>query len=190
MISGESLPHLAVRASRAGDLPAMLAAYSKARMYMRAQGNAQQWIGGYPSEILLREDIREQRSYVVTVGWDGPVAGTFCFFVGEEPTYKVIEGPGWLDDAPYGVIHRLASAGICRGVLDAALTFAYGCCENLRVDTHRDNHTMLTALKSRGFRRCGVIRLADSSLRIAFQRSFPVQPIWTSTCGKGKENPR
>lgn len=159
-----------VRGSRQADLPAMLAAYSTARSYMREHGNTQQWIGGYPSETLLREDMDAGRSYVITDGRNGPVAGTFCFFVGEEPTYREIEGSGWLDDAPYGVIHRLASAGTRRGVLDAALAYAFSCCPNLRVDTHRDNSTMLTALTRRGFTRCGIIRLVDGSLRIAFQK--------------------
>lgn len=149
----------------------MLAACGAARAYMRAHGNNQQWIGGYPSEELLRQDIVAGRSYVITADNTGGVVGTFCFFVGEEPTYKDINGPGWLDDAPYGVIHRLASSGERHGVLDVALTFAFAHCQNLRVDTHRDNHTMLCALEKRGFVRCGIIRLADGSLRIAFQKT-------------------
>lgn len=166
---------LKVRASRAEDLPTMLAAYSTARSYMRAHGNSQQWIGGYPSEALLREDMNAGRSYVVTAA-DGVLAGTFCYFTGDEPTYREIEGRGWIDDAPYGVIHRLASCGTHGGVLDAALAFAFEQCENLRVDTHSDNLTMLTALARRGFTRCGIIRLADGSSRIAFQKRSPQHP--------------
>lgn len=126
---------------------------------------------------LLQEDIAAGRSYVITEGGNDPVVGTFCFFVGEEPTYKEIEGRGWLDEAPYGVIHRLASTGTHRGVLDAALAYAFSCCPNLRVDTHRDNSTMLTALTRRGFTRCGIIRLADTSLRIAFQKRVAEDPM-------------
>ncbi len=166
---------LKVRASCAEDLPAMLAAYSTARSYMRAHGNSQQWTGGYPSEALLREDMNAGRSYVVTAA-DGVLAGTFCYFTGDEPNYREIEGRGWIDDAPYGVIHRLAATGTHCGVLDAALAYAFSCCPGLRVDTHRDNSTMLTALTRRGFTCCGIIRLADGSPRIAFQKRSPQHP--------------
>lgn len=39
------------------------------------------------------------------------MVGTFCFIVGEDPTYAVIDNGKWLNDAPYGVIHRMASNG-------------------------------------------------------------------------------
>jgi hypothetical protein len=33
--------------------------------------------------------------------------------IGKDPTYAVIENGNWLNDEPYGVIHRIASNGRC-----------------------------------------------------------------------------
>ena len=88
----------------------MLAIYERARAYMASLGNPHQWgDSGYPSSALLREDIARGVSYVVMDQRDEVVA-TFVFVEGEDPTYIIIEG-AWLNEEPYGVIHRLASSG-------------------------------------------------------------------------------
>lgn len=57
---------------------------------------------------LLRRDIAEGISHVVVS--DNKIVGTFVFIIGDEPTYSEIEGE-WINDEPYGTIHRIASDG-------------------------------------------------------------------------------
>ena len=89
---------------------------------------------------------------------------------GPDPSYARIDGE-WLDDeAPYGVIHRLASDGTARGVFDACLAFCGKRWANLRIDTHRDNRAMRHLVESRGFSFCGTIEVREGEPRLAYQR--------------------
>ena len=156
---------MTVRESKAGDLPAMLAIYEKARKRMHEGGNPTQWVN-YPTKAVLENDLFLHRSYVIEE--DGGICGTFVFTVGEDPTYKVIEG-AWLDEAPYGVIHRIAGDGIRKGILHTALLFAAKKIGNIRIDTHEANKPMQGLVKKLGFTTCGTIWTYDGSPRIAFQ---------------------
>ena len=150
------------------DLDALLAVYASARAYMCLHGNPSQWGDDYPSPALLEEDIRRGRLYVDT-DERGAVHGAFAFLPGDDPTYARIEGGSWLSDAPYGVIHRVASDGRMPGVFRRCAAFCRARCANLRIDTHHDNHTMQRLIEGAGFRRCGVIYVEDGSPRIAYQ---------------------
>ena len=98
-----------IRPTQIEDLDAAMALYDHARQYMRQNGNDQQWGGGYPSRELVTEDITKGQSYLCCDDNGTPLA-VFCFTVGEEPTYRKIYQGTWLDEKPYGVIHRLAAA--------------------------------------------------------------------------------
>ena len=89
--------------------------YDYARAFMRTNGNVTQWIGGYPSEALIRQEIEDGHSFVCMDG-QGEILGTFCFILGEDPNYQHIYEGNWLNDEPYGVIHRLATNGKRKGV--------------------------------------------------------------------------
>ena len=41
----------------------------------------------------------------------------------------------------------------------------------LRIDTHEDNHVMQQAVQKLGFRKCGIIHIADGTPRIAYDLS-------------------
>lgn len=97
------------------------------------------------------------------------IAGVFAFQIGEEPTYQEIQGR-WLNELPYGVIHRIASSGGQKGILAECLKFCNAFTRNLRIDTHEDNLIMRHLLKKNGFLECGIIHVEDGSPRIAFQR--------------------
>ena len=160
-----------IRKSELNDIPDMLSVFEIARQTMRANGNPQQWLN-YPSEELLEADIRARKSYVLEA--NGKIAGTFFFALEEDPTYLVIDDGAWLNDAPYGVIHRIASNGTERGVLKAAIDYCAQFSTNLRIDTHRDNTIMQHLLEKYGFQKCGIIyvqdAVSDHSPRIAYHR--------------------
>ena len=144
--------------------------FSQAREIMRADGNATQWAGEYPSRDVVLEDIRLGRSFVIE-DESGTAVGTFAFIPGIEPTYNRIYEGRWLEDTlPYATIHRLASTRDSHGVAEACFAWAWQRCKNLRVDTHADNHIMQHCITKAGFTYCGIIYLADGAPRLAYQK--------------------
>lgn len=163
------MTELNIRPARAGDLPAILETYRRARQFMREHGDPDQWGDRWPPEPLVREDIRLARSQVVEAG--GRLAGVFVFLPGPDPTYRVIEDGAWLSDAPYGVIHRIASAQVVPGVGRAAIGWAWQRIPHLRIDTHPDNVVMQNLLAGCGFQRCGIIHVPqDPAPRWAYEK--------------------
>ena len=180
------------------DLPRLMELYDSARAFMRSRGNMIQWVGGYPSRELVAAGIEAGEQWVCVVDdldsdgrtdcrsvdnapdrrQNGYIAvATFWFAVGPEPTYDEIwDGPGWLEgdapfaEAPYGVVHRLASDGSVRGVGAFCLEWCLARCGNIRVDTHACNAVMQNILRTLGYTRRGVIRIADGTPRDAFQK--------------------
>lgn len=159
---------LCIRRSRPEDLPHILAVYANGRQIMRDSGNVHQWKNNYPPREIVENDIRAGISYVVMQGEE--VCGVFVFFLGEDPTYRVIEDGCWLNQMPYGVIHRVASAGSAKGIAGAIFSYCGTYCDNLRIDTHEDNTIMQHVLKKHSFVHCGRIYLEDGSPRMAFHR--------------------
>ena len=158
-----------IRQATLEDLSDILTVYDNARAYMREQGNATQWDGGYPQEALLREDIAEKKLYVCEEA--GEILAVFYYAYGDDPTYlKIYEG-NWLNDQPYGVLHRIAVNAKGRGVATFCYDFCLPQCKNLKIDTHRDNLPMQGSLAKNGFFRCGIIYLASGDERIAYQKS-------------------
>lgn len=159
-----------IRKATVKDIEAADKIYGCAREFMHKSGNPNQWTGGYPSLEVIKDDITKDRLYVCEE--DGEILGVFCFFEGEDPTYSTIEDGSWLNDAPYGVIHRIAvaDAGRGRGVASFCFDYAFDNCGNVRIDTHRDNLPMQKSLIKNNFSRCGIIYLENGDERIAFQK--------------------
>jgi len=158
-----------IRRTTLADLEALIPIFDYARAIMRATGNHQQWTGGYPSREVLMEDIRLEQSYVC-VDELGELLATFCFFIGDDPTYSYIENGTWLNDFPYGVVHRLATNGKQKGMGAYCIDWCYRQCPNLRIDTHYDNVVMQSVLLKAGFVSCGTIYLANGDKRQAFHK--------------------
>lgn len=149
------------------DMEQIMEVYRLAKQYMVASGNPNQWINGYPAREIIEEDIKRHQFYVCEE--NGQIHGAFMFFIGEEPTYQVIEDGSWKNEEPYGTIHRLGSDGKCKGIFQKCLAFCREKHANLRADTHHDNKTMQHLLEKHGFERCGIVYMKDGSLRIAYQ---------------------
>lgn len=65
-----------IKTAQITDLPGIMAVYAQARKYMAENGNATQWGAAYPSEELVKEDIRLGQCYV---GTDDQGENPFCF---------------------------------------------------------------------------------------------------------------
>lgn len=149
------------------QLPAIMAIYERARVFMAQSGNPDQWGTAYPPEEMIRQDIVTGKCYVNLE--EQTIRAVFYFAIEEDPTYGYIEGT-WLNDAPYGVIHRIAVGESGRGAAAECFRFAYSKCPNLRIDTHEKNIPMQRCLAKNGFTRCGIIYLEDGDPRIAYQK--------------------
>lgn len=148
------------------DIPAVMAIYDAARAFMRAHGNTTQWPEGTPSVEQLKADIAAGGSYVCEC--DGRVVATFAFLPGPDSSYDVIEDGAWRSDAPYHVLHRVASDGTMHGIAAAMFTFAKERADYLRIDTHQDNLAMQGASIKAGFERTGIVHVSDGTPRVAF----------------------
>lgn len=150
-----------------GDLDRVLEIYAYARKFMAENGNPHQWGTVTPQKALLEEDIERKQLYAVRE--NGVIHGVFAFILGEDPTYKKIYEGVWHKNQAYGTIHRIASDG-SGGIFNACISFCGKKIDYLRIDTHKDNHIMQHVVEKAGFRRCGIIYIADGTPRIAYDR--------------------
>ena len=161
-----------IRHSTEEDFEQIMRIYEYARSFMTEHGNPNQWgPTNWPPEELIHSDIAVGNSYVCVC--EDEIVGTFFFIQGKEiePTYRVIKDGAWLDDSPYGVIHRLAGNGSVNGVGSFCIEWAFRQCGHLRVDTHGDNRVMQNLLRKNGFVHCGTISVEqDCYPRLAFEK--------------------
>ncbi len=107
-----------IRKASYHDLENILPIYAYARKQMALNGNPGQWGMDKPEPETIRQDIELGRLFLIetepqanTEGLTASarqIAGVFAFQIGEDPTYRNIQGR-WINDLPYGVIHRIAS---------------------------------------------------------------------------------
>lgn len=161
-----------IRHSRLEDLAAIEEIYAHARAFMIASGNPTQWGDSWPPAEAVRGDIDGETAdcgYVCE--HEGRVVGVFFFAVGDDPTYEVIDG-AWLDDSPYGVVHRIATDGTVKGTGSFCLQWACDQHPHQRIDTHPDNAPMRHVLEKLGFVECGTIYVdahEKHSPRVAYE---------------------
>ncbi len=160
-----------IRQAKTEDRAAVIAIYGEARTFMAEAGNPTQWGRTYPPDEIIDGDLAAGHLYLCCEG--GAPLGVFCYFEGVESAYDGLTDGAWLNDLPYGVIHRIAVAACGRGcgVARCCFDYAYARCGNLKIDTHRDNLPMQRALAKAGFRYCGVVHYPErGGERLAYQR--------------------
>jgi len=155
-----------IRTAKCSDEESLKKIYASARDYMAKEGNPTQWGKNHPTIEKILNDIKEE-----------------CLLVMEDDKKKVHaafalqpfdlsyddKNCAWKDTSPYLVIHSLASDGVIKGVFDKALTYAYSKCEHIRIDTHKDNKTMLRHIKDSGFVEAGFCHEPDGTIRLCFE---------------------
>ena len=152
-----------IRLANTSDTNRIFEIYEYARAYMKAHGNPNQWGDNRPEKSLTKDDIKNQRCYVMED--DGHIFACFVFTIGFEKAYEA-KFPSKVE---YGVIHRVASDGSKRGIVELIVDFAKGKVNFLRIDTHEDNKTMQRAIERQNFKRLGIIYLEDGSPRILYE---------------------
>lgn len=161
------MDNLEIRKARIDEIQEILEIFEAAKSYMYQCGNLTQWGKEYPGYDLIKEDIERDCFYVGLN--NGKISFVFYFYIGEDPTYDIIDYGSWVNDLPYGTIHRIASNGTTKNVFKIVMDYCLTLINNIRIDTHENNHTMLNNLKKYGFKQCGIIYVRDHMERIAFQ---------------------
>lgn len=160
-----------IRKAATEDLDEIMEIYAGARAFMVQTGNPRQWAAkNWPPKWLVERDIAQGKCFVCRDA--EKIAAVFYYDYGADidPTYRVIEGGKWLDDSPYGVVHRIA-ARKGSGAGKFCIRWAYEQCGHLRIDTHGDNAVMQNVLKKLGFTYCGVIHISeDNDPRLAYEK--------------------
>ena len=160
-----------IRKAKTEEIDVIMDVFEVAKRFMRRTGNDKQWIAGYPSKELILSNIRDDSFYVCLSG-DLQMVGVFYYKIEEDRTYTNIYEGAWLNDKPYGVVHRIASNGKQKGIASFCLQWCLDQCKNVRVDTHRDNIVMQHVLNQNGYKQCGIIYVANGTERLAFQKSL------------------
>ena len=152
------------------DIEMIIPIYDYARSFMTDNGNPNQWIDGYPSREIIAEDINND-SFYVCKNEEESIVGAFTFIIGNDPTYEKIYCGKWLNDKPYGVIHRLVSNGTTHGITKNCIEWCLKQIQNIRIDTHADNKIMQSLILKIGFEYCGIIHTHNGTERLAYQIS-------------------
>lgn len=154
-----------IRRAQENDLEKVMDIYKSAREFMIKNGNPNQWGNDFPNRELVRSDIKKD-GYVVVEGDE--IIGVFAISDSEE-AYDKIDG-NWLNDEPYGVIHRIAAGGTRIGAGQFILDWCLKKTGNIRIDTHEDNIPMLKLLEKNGYKYCGKVSYGNRGERLAFQK--------------------
>ena len=158
-----------IRAAAPGDVPEIMTVLKAAKGIMRASGNMNQWVNGYPSQEVIIEDIALGHGFVVED--QNKIVAYFAFIPSPEPTYAKIYDGAWLEDTlPYHVVHRIGSLPDAHGIFDSVMDWCFAHDPNIRIDTHRNNSIMRHCIEKYGFRYCGIIYLLDGNERLAYQK--------------------
>lgn len=152
-----------IRLANTSDTNRIFEIYEYARAYMKAHGNPNQWGDNRPEKSLTKDDIKNQRCYVMED--EGHIFACFVFTIGFEKEYEA----KFPSNDKYGVIHRVASDGSKSGIVERIVDFAKGKENLIRIDTHEDNKTMQKAIERQNFKKLGIIYLEDKSPRILYE---------------------
>lgn len=146
------------------DLDTIMSMIEEGRKHIQSY-NIPQWINGYPSRETIKEDIDNNRGYLVI---DNNETIGYFVIIEYDPCYDEIDGK-WLDDSPYIAVHRTVTKYFNRGLGSKMFDEIKNKYKHIRVDTHESNISMNKCLLKNDFKYCGVIHLSDNSPRNAYE---------------------
>ena len=174
-----------LRRAREEDLEAVLAIVESGRNSLAADG-VDQWQNGKPSNEDFARDIRSQRLWVFEDA-AGTIAAVAALVAGEDPNYTLLLAGAWIP-APsqmtlqtYITVHRFVVAPTYRGAAVSKRFFQALFLEaqrqgfnEMRVDTHPNNHRMRRLVEGLGFACAGVVCIDGdrSDKRLVYQLYF------------------
>ncbi len=141
--------------------------YKNARKLMKNTNNPLQWGDFHPPVSLIKKFIKNNELYKL-VNENNEILGVFAFIIGEDETYKIIEG-NWKNDSKYGTLHSVASSLKEKDVFKDICDFAKSKTNHLRIDTHEDNKIMQKQILKNDFTYQGIIYIASGDSRLAYE---------------------
>ncbi len=163
-----------IRRAKREELKVLAEILEEARKNIAELG-IDQWQNSGPQKQDLEMDI-ENGELFVAIEENQPQGFCYIGLNGEETYNKIYDG-AWSGAENYTTIHRVAVASNARGkgVFRALVEFAerYSAenkMEAIRIDTHRGNYKMQSALNKNGFKKMGIIYLKNGDERIAFEK--------------------
>lgn len=174
-ILNNEVKNMEIRKADKEDVEQILEIFGQAQKSLKDR-NVDQWQDGYPNINNAYEDIENGHAYVLVK--DNQIAATVAISFGEDESYKKVYEGEWLTGGTnYAVIHRIAVKNEFKGLGLASKIFEFTeklCKENgtksIKIDTHKENFPMQSAIKKFGFNYCGIIYMFDGAERIAFEK--------------------
>lgn len=162
------------RKSVEADIDKIMIIIKQAQNYFK-ENNIDQWQNNYPNSETIKNDIKNNNSYVLVK--NGEVVATTVISFNGDSNYDHIYDGKWLSNDKFAVIHRIAINNTYKGLglsSEIIKTAEKMCLErdvhSIKVDTHKDNLSMQKLLKKNNFEYCGVIYVSDGTARIAFEK--------------------
>lgn len=160
-----------IRKALLEDIDDIMPIFYEAVEYLK-NNNVNQWQNNSINKDKIIDDIKNEIGYVV---FDEKIIAYFVILEKEEKTYINIDGK-WLNDDPYYIIHRFCIKNEYKGknigsfIIDYCKKYAINNnIYNLRIDTHKDNKSMIRLIEKNNFVYCGIIVVLDNTLRLAYQ---------------------
>ncbi|WP_315081213.1 GNAT family N-acetyltransferase [uncultured Clostridium sp.] len=156
------------------DISNIMKVINEAQIYFKEQ-KINQWQNNYPNIDTIKEDIKNEYSYVFLK--DKQIVATVALSFDGEKTYDIIYDGKWISNYKYAVIHRMAVNKMYKGsgIASEIIKNTEKIClekdvHSIKIDTHVENKAMQNLLKKNNFQYCGIIYLEDKSKRIAFEK--------------------
>lgn len=164
-----------IRFAIPSDLPPIMEGINrcKKQLFFHESG---QWKSGEPSEETILNDI-ENRQYIVLES-EGLILGGMAVLM-HEPAYDHLLEGAWLNEDPYGVLHRFYIHPDYQQKGNAQRLFAWVCeylsqqgILNIRIDTHEKNVPMRNSLTKFGFLHVGKAYLPGAGERWVYHKMY------------------
>lgn len=156
------------------DVDKIMLIIKQAQDYFK-ENNIDQWQNNYPNTETIRNDIRNNESYVLIK--DGEIVATTALSFNGDSNYDHIYDGKWLSNDKFAVIHRIAVDNTYKGLglSSEIIKMVEKIClekevHSIKIDTHADNLSMQKLLKKNDFKYCGVIYVSDGTPRVAFEK--------------------
>lgn len=134
-----------------------------------------QWQDDYPNATVIQQDIEEKISYILLE--NNIIIGTVVLDSRGEPVYDTLVGSWQNNDKPYLTIHRMA---VKRGLAHQGIGTVFlqlmerialeQQIEQIRLDTHKDNHVMQRVAEKNGYHYAGTVNYGIDFDCVAFDK--------------------
>ncbi len=94
------------------DISNIMRIINEAQIYFKEK-KINQWQNDYPNIETIKEDIKNDYSYVFLM--DKQIVATVALSFDGEKTYDIIYDGKWISNNKYAVIHRMAVNNSCKG---------------------------------------------------------------------------